>query len=579
MDITLLTNNDKLCGLYMEGILVDPDNVDSVVSDNGLNVKHVLFTKGVEAESELPSLGEISVERFSVGCKGDKKFGLRFKTPDGDVVYAPSFDRVEKAKISNCALAILDPGDRTEITNVSGLAHKSFGARQRMTNNSGVQSAIWVDEIKETEVLSLSGQVIKRKESDLPKEKTDTKSKEESMDMITMHVRDAFNVKFNMPPATVFTSGGIEAVIPPAFVVREVFDGYLIACSYNDYDKCWRVNYSDGYVFDEYSDWKEVTQIITYEPVEKTQFIVEKSGEKYYWTSISSSDFKDLDGEVVATSAMDFAIAINKKRQSYGNLVWEHYDELPVGVCTAQKRVGRFLVENGEFFDTPFARKAASKMEEATPGKYRISIGFKYWKGTRSDDGTYHLIDIFHRAVTIRPANPFTGIEVNKSMKELTEDTKKAIMADLGVTEDELKEVLASVKTEEKSLNSEVALKEETPEVVKTQVGVVPEVTTEEKPDEIADLKTQVSELKSLLEDTVKSLKTNIELTREELVKSLADAPKGDITRPSQAAPELTEDEKKILKTEVEESQKEVKDNSMVSKSFYDMFTSKRGDL
>jgi hypothetical protein len=383
----------------------------------------------------------------------------------------------------------------------------------------------------------------------------DEQEKSVNLDDLISGVRDAFR-KFDF---------GMPLDIGRMYV-HSTYDDYVVVCWYgrdysHDSGHYYKIPYTksgDDYTFAPFSSWEEVVPEITYTAA-KSSLIITKEQDKRSWIAISSSDFRDADDEVVSTQAMDFAIALNKHRNSYGNLVWDHYDELPLGVCKSQMRVGRFLVESGDFDDTLLAQKAADKLEGSKPGEYQISIGFKYWKGTRSDDGVYSLIDIYHRATTTHPANPNTGIEVIKMTKELTAEAKKAIAADLDIPVEELDKMIAGTKKEEKEgSTAEVKHKEEAPDPL------------------VAELKTQIDALTTQLEslkNQLTAVSTDSLKAQESLKSLMSDSPKGKITRPTDSGTPVTEEEKHVLTAQTaEKSQFE---------SFYDLFNSQqlaRGD-
>lgn len=586
MEITLLRQDKKLVGAYLDnGILLDaPIGIGEMVKSLGLNPHTVLLTNpngeagaGIDELSgiKIGSTDDQTIEKFSVGAKGPRQYGYRIKTSDGELVYAPSFDRVEKSRISGADLAILDAGDRGETGDPVGLSHKSYTARYRMVENAKVKNTIWTDSLPKGSVELVAGKMA-------TEEAPATKVNKE-LDIYGEYsaIREAF-ADFDF---------GVAIETDDSYV-RAAYADRVIVCFYND-DYTDSTLYEIGYTvengvykFDGYGSWVEVKTDTNYLPVAKSQMLVEKDDNgNYAWTSISSSDFRDVDNEVVSTMAMDFAIEVNKKRGSYGELVWEHYDDLAVGVCKEQTRVGRFLVEKGTFYDTPLGRKAAEAMKSAAPGKYRVSIGFNYWKGTRSDDGEYSLIDIYHRAVTTHPANPFTSIEVNKTMnKQLTPDVMARVKSDLGLTDTELTEIMAKVGVN-------VANKSEDTETVHKDDAKAEEVKTEEvKSEEVAKEAPVAPDITALLaridqlESKQKSLEGELTAsetrTREEVLKAINSAPKDEVVnRSTEKGTELTAEEKQKLvddaKKTTEKSEKTRAGGGWMDADFYKTFSSK----
>jgi len=570
MDITILRKDEKFLGAYLapQGLLLDAGlGVGEVIKELGLNPQSALLTASTGdlvagLDEVFPDIGSAGlvipkvddathIEKFAVGAKGAKRYGYRIKTPDGQLVYAPYFERLEKSKLAGADLAILDPGELGLETDPAGASHRSYEARKRMTDNAGVKNVIWTDDNTNSSWSMVEKSItFEKKDAVLQVEKKKS-SKKKSMDMTAQvdMIRSAFYKQFEGQPGY--------------FYCERIYDDHIVASSgYGSSSKTYIINYTvdDGeYTFDDMTKWQEVMPTTVYQPVEKSELLVEKSDDgTYRWMAISSNSFRDIDGEIVTTQAMDFAIEIAKKRGSYGNLVWEHYDELPIGVCKSQRRVGNFLVETGDFLDTKLGLKAAEKIKSSDPGKYRISIGFKYWQGTKSDEGEYYLIDIFHRACTDHPANKGTALEVEKSMKTLTEDEKLRIAKDLDITKEELEATLAAVTPveKEKSEDAKTALK------------------SEDKKDEtpVVDLGAVVAALTEKVKALEAQLVTVPTQTRDEILKSLAGAPKGEITKTTDKGPELTKEEQDKLAADLEKNKS--KDAPTGFQSFYDMFTS-----
>lgn len=544
MDITFLRHEDKLCGLYLDnGILLDArKGIGEALKEGGLQPKTVLLTSmsgdavsGLEELEGVP-IGNAGVDpstqitQFPVGSKGNRKYGFRIKTSDGELVYAPDFDRVEKARLSGADVAVLDPGDRSEDGDLSGLSHRAYKAREHMSANAGVIKTIWTDN------KTMSSYTLATKKTE---EAPIAKTKEVDLTGIMEKLDDDFREQF-------------DSIVGYSYICR-YFDNHVVVRYNGD---LYEVNYTSNgneYTFDDAKNWTKVEVVTSYQPVEKSQLVVTKEQDgKLKWFSISSSDFRDSDGEKVSTTAMDFAIAVNKIRGSYGNLVWGHYDELPLGPCLTQTRVGKFLVESGEFYDTPLAMKAAEKIASSEPGKYRISIGFNYWEGTRSEDGEFSAIDIFHRAATDHPSNAATSIEVIKMAKQLTPAVLKQVQADLGMTDEEMKTVITDAKivVKEEKPGVETALKEvekpaevpaTTPATPAPVAGATPTIEERLKAAEalIAD---QAAKLASYKEDVTTEVKNK-------LLAALKDAPSGDVVRPTAAGKtELSDEDKKRLK-------------------------------
>lgn len=577
--------NKTVQAAYVNGTLFDaPRGIGSIIKEYGLNPARVLLT--AQDDDRVAGLAEIEgvpvygfdkevpsdITRFNVGFKGSKRCGYRFDTPDGKFVYAPVFDRVEKSKLANADVAVVDAGIRKAVDKLAGVPHKYHVAREKMLDNAAVKTRIWTDEPAENETNNLGANLHETK----------------AVDYIALdtEVRSAFAETEFDPPISQhrFVARVTDEYIIVSFYEVEESDEYY----HVEDEKIYQIPYTreaSGITFAPLSEWVEVVGEYSYSPVEKSTFSIarDETTGVVTWMSISSSTFKDTDGEVVSAEAMDFAIALGKHRGDLGNLVWEHYDELPIGKCTSQTRVGRFLVEQGYFYDTPIGRAAAKKLKAADPGKYRVSIGFRYWKGTRSDDGVFALIDIFHRATTTRPANPFTSIEV-KSMKTLTEDIKKGIAADLGMSIEELEGVIAVAEQAQAPLAGvKTALKEEaepaapeTPAAPVAEVEVVASETPEASPevpavaevDRVAELMGQIKEL----QDALIAVKAD-SISRADLAAMLNTVSKDQVTRASVSGTELPEkDAQHILETQTKMAEKQAANPGNRDVTFQDIY-------
>ena len=103
---------------------------------------------------------------------------------------------------------------------------------------------------------------------------------------------------------------------------------------------------------------------------------------------------------------------------------------------------------------------------------------------------------------------------------------------------------------------------------------------SEDKKDETPkDAPVDLGAVVAALTEKVKSLEAQLvtvpTLTRDEIIKSLSGAPKGEITKTTDKGPELTEEEKKKLAADLEANKSKDTPAPGGFQSFYDMFTSK----
>lgn len=181
------------------------------------------------------------------------------------------------------------------------------------------------------------------------------------------------------------------------------------------------------------------------------------------WLSISSTAFKDKDGEIVSTEALEKATYKMQARQNYGPLRFWHTKGLDIGECDYSNVLSRSLIESGTFINESVGRTIANKASA-----YKISIGFNYPSGQPDYEGVYKDIDIFERSIV--PAdlasNVFTGLFVSKSEVNTMNDAKQAAIVSafkqLGLPEEDANRLLSQVNFYERSAaNMDVAYKEQ----------------------------------------------------------------------------------------------------------------------
>lgn len=108
-------------------------------------------------------------------------------------------------------------------------------------------------------------------------------------------------------------------------------------------------------------------------------FTKQQEDGRYRWTSISSTAFKDLDGEIVSTEAIDKSLE-RAPEIGRGPLLFWHEKGIQLGSCDFQLRSGLCLVESGLWDETDVA-KAARTSVEANPKPWGVSIKFAAFKG------------------------------------------------------------------------------------------------------------------------------------------------------------------------------------------------------
>lgn len=187
------------------------------------------------------------------------------------------------------------------------------------------------------------------------------------------------------------------------------------------------------------------------------------------WLAVSSTAYRDRDGEIVSTQALVQAVKAGDASGQRGPLRFWHVPGLDIGDCdyqaTAQQ--GRFLIESGTFRDPQYA--AALKQRGAG---YQMSIGFVHPATQPDAAGVFSDIAIFERSVVPpgRASNPFTRITTKES--RMLEPHKLAALKEL-LGPDAVGDLLGQVATTDKSAQaSGVAFKgDDAPMVYSTPDG------------------------------------------------------------------------------------------------------------
>jgi hypothetical protein len=121
--------------------------------------------------------------------------------------------------------------------------------------------------------------------------------------------------------------------------------------------------------------------------------VFKQADNTYRWVLISSSAFRDRDGEIVTAKALAEDVARCDERKEYGPLRWWHLGgwEAPdgiekwdtwkaangvdLGTCDFNMLHGKMLIESGTFKDAATAEAFASIKDEL-----EVSLGFSHPK-------------------------------------------------------------------------------------------------------------------------------------------------------------------------------------------------------
>lgn len=143
-------------------------------------------------------------------------------------------------------------------------------------------------------------------------------------------------------------------------------------------------------------------------------FTVYKTAKGYRWLAISSTAYRDRDGEIVSTKALKQAVENTARRGNFGPLRFWHEPGLDIGTTDYQavSNDGKYLVESG-LLDS---RVAPNIVTAAKSQGYQMSIGFNHAPTEPDKDGVFHRINIFERSIVPagRAANAMTLFNIAK---------------------------------------------------------------------------------------------------------------------------------------------------------------------
>jgi len=259
------------------------------------------------------------------------------------------------------------------------------------------------------------------------------------------------------------------------------------------------------------------------------ELTVYKAGNKWRWLTVSNVAVEDKEHEIVSEQAYDDAIAYAYKNNDFGELDLVHVEGTDAGPGDLMLRLGKRLIEGGEWFDDNRSTRNRVKVQ-AKPDYWGVSIKFKY--DPEQFDGKVYKggIRILKRTILPRhmAASYGTAIAVHggAQMKRIDEETIAALK-ELDMTDDEI----AALVEKQKALPSEenVKIKEE-----ETEVKIEPEMVEIKAPINFWD------SIKGAVQEVVDSFKKTPE--PEKLTT--------DVSENSDAEPEV-ESEKEVAQEPV----------------------------
>jgi 2'-5' RNA ligase len=148
---------------------------------------------------------------------------------------------------------------------------------------------------------------------------------------------------------------------------------------------------------------------------------------RYRWLSISSSAFRDQDGEIVSLKALTEDVDRADREGQYGPLRLWHTPGYDIGDCDFNAMHGRLLVESGTFKNEAFGVALARSEKELG-----VSIGFGHPQDQPDREGVYHVARRFERSVLPREmaSNLFTVFKT-QGVKPVMDEKKKGFLAKL----------------------------------------------------------------------------------------------------------------------------------------------------
>ena len=148
------------------------------------------------------------------------------------------------------------------------------------------------------------------------------------------------------------------------------------------------------------------------------QSFVFKEGDNYRWVLLSSNGYRDRDGEIISTKALERDVALWELEGAQPQpLRWWHvaltkdYSRgIEVGTTDFRMMHGRTLVESGTFID-PVIGEAVFKAQDSLAA----SVGFRHSHNQPNSDKIFESVNIFERSLLPkgRQSNVLVELMVN----------------------------------------------------------------------------------------------------------------------------------------------------------------------
>jgi hypothetical protein len=154
----------------------------------------------------------------------------------------------------------------------------------------------------------------------------------------------------------------------------------------------------------------------------KSFTVFKQADGQYRWVAFSSTAYRDRDGEIVSTKALEDDCQRADASGGYGPLRWWHMPGAEIGTCDFNAMSGRVLIESGTFKTV-----AIGTAVQRDASNLRLSIGFVHPPDEPDVQGVFHHIRRFERSLV--PANRASNLYTQLVIKETPTMLKEKIAA------------------------------------------------------------------------------------------------------------------------------------------------------
>jgi len=187
-------------------------------------------------------------------------------------------------------------------------------------------------------------------------------------------------------------------------------------------------------------------------------FFVTKEQNSYRWIAVSSTAYRDRDGEIISTKALTDDVARADATKDYGPMVWWHMPHVIIGQCDFNMMVGKSLIESGTFTNSIVAKAMATHAADLG-----LSIGYRHPMGEPDSNGVFHTIQRIERSIlpADKASNIFTNLAVEVPVSIKANLKKLLTFRDLVGDDTQVEAFLtAVVETEQTADDAGIASKE-----------------------------------------------------------------------------------------------------------------------